>query len=191
MQSTLKPDHPTKPKQASGYRTQSECSRIDGFAFGKCPALKWTLGGHHYVQQGRVQEATRLRAENDQLRLKISRQRQAQLEKAGVQEPQVEAGVISNTTPTEISEAGRSGAPTAEISRVPGTEYRNEGQTTPIAALQTYAWACDRGDTATKIHLIRFDESVRRKAVAYMATPSEEARAPSNSPEAMAGGAAH
>ncbi|MEO6992017.1 MAG: hypothetical protein ABI273_00185 [Lacunisphaera sp.] len=107
------------------------------------------------------------------------------MEKAGVQAPQAEAGVISNTTPTEISEGGLPAAPTTEISRILGTEYRNEGQTTPIAALQTYAWACDHADTATIIHLIRFDELARRKAVAYMATLSAEAQGQLNSPEAM------
>src|SRR5947209_5516300 len=106
-----------------------------------------TLAGHHYVQQGRLKEATRLRAENDELRVKISQRRQTQLEKAGPPEPPAEAGLNSDTTArTEMSEAVRSTAPATEISRVPGTEYRNEGQATPIAALQTYAWACDHGD---------------------------------------------
>ena len=145
-----------------------------------------TLAGHHYVQQGRQQEATRLRAENDQLRWKISQQRRVQLEKAGVPEPPAEAGVISDTTPTEMSESRRRTAPAAEISRVPGTEYRKEGQTTPIAALQTFAWACDHGDTATMIQLIRFDDVARRKAVDYIATLPKELQTQWNSPEAMA-----
>src|SRR5664279_1128537 len=81
-----------------------------------------TLAAHHHVQQGRLQEATRLRADNDQLRWMISQQRRAQSEKAGAAEPPAEAGVISDNTPTVMSGRGRRTTPTAEISRVPGTE---------------------------------------------------------------------
>ncbi len=88
----------------------------------------------------RWEEAERLRAENDQMRVLVSQRHEAWLKQA---------------------------------QRVRGTEYRNEGQATPLSALQTYAWACDHGDVALMERLLVFDGAARRKAELYF----EERRA--------------
>jgi hypothetical protein len=55
--------------------------------------------------------------------------------------------------------------------------YRNEGNATPLATLQTFAWACDRGDTETVGRLLHIDPAARPKAEAFMAALPESARA--------------
>lgn len=65
-------------------------------------------------------------------------------------------------------------------------DYRNEGQATPLATLQTFAWACDHGETATIVKLLYFDKEAREKAAAFMASLPEHTRAQWKSPEEMA-----
>jgi hypothetical protein len=69
---------------------------------------------------------------------------------------------------------------------VAANDYRNEGNATPRATLQTFAWACDQGDVATLARLIRFDEAARERALAFMAAMPPEVRARWSSPEDMA-----
>ena len=65
-------------------------------------------------------------------------------------------------------------------------DYRNAGNATPQATLQTFAWACDQGDVATVMRLIHFDEAARVRAQAFMAELPEDARRRWPTPEAMA-----
>jgi hypothetical protein len=52
--------------------------------------------------------------------------------------------------------------------------YFNAGQATPIATLQTMAWACDQGDVGTMARLFIFDDEARPRANAiYTAMPTE------------------
>lgn len=64
--------------------------------------------------------------------------------------------------------------------------YRNQGQATPVATLQTFAWACDEGDVAALAKLITFDGDSRARAAAYLAQLPESQRAKWASPEELA-----
>lgn len=75
--------------------------------------------------------------------------------------------------------------PTATLES-PSTAYRDAGQETPIATLQTVAWACDRGDTTRLAALLHFDPAAREKAEAYLQNLPAETRAQWASPEQMA-----
>ena len=145
-----------------------------------------TASAQYYVQQERLREAARLRAENDRLHRRIIQQTQTRLEKSGVTRPPTEVAAMSDQSRPVKSETGRLKTPTAEVSFIPLTEYRDEGQATPIAAFQTYAWACDHGDTARMIRLIRFDEAAQQKAVAYVTLLKTRVQTQWDSPEAMA-----
>lgn len=145
-----------------------------------------TLGGHHHVRQGRLQEADHLRTENDRMRFEASRQHQAGA-------PRVEAGSGKGTpaslTPGQSARAVAADVPVDQSvagSRVPGAEYRNEGQATPVAAMQTLAWSCDQGDAARMERLIHFDEAARPKAEAFFDSLPPQVRAQWATPEAMA-----
>jgi len=145
-------------------------------------AVLVTIGGHHHVQQGRLQEARRLRAENDRLRMEVNQRRQTPSIKG------VDAGAGTGVGALDVAK----GKETSRVdhakmdARVPGTEYRNEGQATPVAAMQSLAWACDRGDAVLMESMIYFDESARPKARDYLAALPERVRAQWTTPEAMA-----
>ena len=69
-------------------------------------------------------------------------------------------------------------APAASIPTEKSAEYyRNEGNATPLATLQTFAWACDRGDIETVGRLLHIDAAARPKAEAFMAALPVSARA--------------
>lgn len=68
----------------------------------------------------------------------------------------------------------------------PPSDYRFEGQATPGAALQTFAWACDRGDTALMEKLITFESRAREKAAAYVTSLPAQARGQSANVETLA-----
>lgn len=112
-----------------------------------------STGWFYRERAERLQEAERLRAENDQLRVLISQRHEAWLKQA---------------------------------QRVRGTEYRNEGQGTPLSALQTYAWACDHGDVALMESLLVFDAAARKKAERYFEALPAASRAQWASLDALA-----
>jgi hypothetical protein len=113
-------------------------------------------------------EAARLRSANDRLLFLAHKNWQQQIRPA-------------------VNAPGRSpGNRAAAGSPAPPRRYRNEGQATPLSALQTFAWACDRGDTATVTKLLCFEGGGRAKAEAFMATLPEKTRSQWSSPEAMA-----
>jgi len=79
------------------------------------------------------------------------------------------AAIPANATPTTVA--------AAIPAQQPAEYYRNEGNATPQAALQTFAWACDRGDTETVNRLLHIDAGARPKAEAFMASLPEAGRA--------------
>ena len=64
--------------------------------------------------------------------------------------------------------------------------YRNDGQATPVATLQTFAWACDHGDVAALAKLLTFEGDGRAKVAAFVAQLPESQRAQWASPEELA-----
>ena len=136
-----------------------------------------TLGGHYRARQNLMRETSRLRAENDSLRFEASRRREALRAKIPASSDRQRAAVPSESGGTASSDTNKPG---------PGAEYRNEGQTTPVAALQTMAWASDRGDTGLMEKLVFFDRAAREKATAHLASLAPEVRAQWTSVEAMA-----
>jgi hypothetical protein len=141
--------------------------------------------GQFFARQDRQLEATRLRAENGQLRLRISQQRQAQLKQAESSGPRA-------TTAPRAEASQSSGAPIDAAERAPSKlsqllkpAYRNAGQATPVAAMQTLAWACDRGDMEMMEKLQVFDPAAREKAMQFYPALPPEIRAQWATPEAM------
>ncbi len=126
-----------------------------------------------------------MRAENVQLRLKISRQHQGQLAQAE------SAGQRAITGPGAESKQP-AGAPIAasekvstKLSQPLKPTYRNAGQATPVAAMQTLAWACDRGDMEVMEKLQVFDPAARDKAMPHFSALPPEIRAQWATIEAM------
>jgi hypothetical protein len=149
-------------------------------------AMVLTSGWQYHVQQQRRDGAARLRTENDQLRLQVSQRYESQLGQS--QAPGVAKG-LSAASP------GRSVQPEVTEKRLasngpatPGAadEYRNEGMTTPLATLQTLAWACDHADAALMEKLLVYDEDARQKALEHIAAQSAENRSKLPSLEAGA-----
>ncbi|HEX2862327.1 MAG TPA: hypothetical protein VHN79_11835, partial [Lacunisphaera sp.] len=142
--------------------------------------------GQFFARQDRQQEATRLRAENGVLRSKISRrQEQDQLRPAvspgpGVMtDPAVEGGQPAGAL-TDASEG-----PPSKLSQLLKPTYRNAGLATPVAAMQTLAWACDRGNMEVMEKLQIFDPAAREKAMPHFLALPPEIRAQWATPEAM------
>ena len=130
-----------------------------------------TGGWLHLANLRRVQEAAHLRYENDHMRFEASQRRSAHF-------PVVPLNAHGTTAPVP---PGAPATPAASAG-----DYRNEGQATPQATLQTIAWACDHGDTEKVAQLLHFESAGRAKAASYMATLPEPARASWHSPEEMA-----
>src|SRR5688572_3664814 len=103
-----------------------------------------TSGWRYHDRQQRRDEAARLRTENDQLLLQANQRHESQLAQSlppgGAKELPVappERNVQPEVTEKELTSNGRATPAGA------ADEYRNEGMTTPLATLQTLAWACD------------------------------------------------
>lgn len=116
-----------------------------------------TAGGLYYLQQQRGREAASLRRQNNAMRVQLNQRWQSRKPDAA----------------PDATVAGQAATPRANPLPAPGRgpvdNYRNEGQASPRAALQTLAWACDRGDAETVGRMIYFDESARRKLEVYLA----------------------
>ncbi len=123
-------------------------------------AVVVTAGALYLRHGARQREAHALRWENDRLRREVS----ARLE---------------GKAPTlEKDSAAAAAAPNAVVAAPRGAEYyRNEGNATPQAALQTLAWACDRGDVEAVARLLFIEPAARPKAEAFWASLPAEARA--------------
>lgn len=126
-------------------------------------AIIVTGGGLGLVQHRRAAELDHLRYANARLRTEIH-QRTAAATAVARAEP-IAVGV---TSPAESSTLV---GPTQPLER-----YFDEGQATPRAALQTLAWAGDRGDAERLRALIRLDPEARPMAEAYWASLSSQVR---------------
>ena len=133
-----------------------------------------TVGGLAFVSHRRELEAGGLRYANGQLRYQANLRRPSR------------ASAVTPTTQDVAVETAENGSPLRNTGAAAAGDYRNEGQATPLAALQTFAWACDRGDTVTVLKMLCFDAAGRTKSEAYMASLPPGARASWNSPEEMA-----
>lgn len=105
----------------------------------------------------RRQETVRLRAENE--RLRIVTKAAPGNRQHGATSPG-NAPRAAGETP-ELTRAATGATPERALSTA---NYRNEGQATPMAAMQTLAWACDHADMALMEQLLVFDADAREKA---------------------------
>ena len=64
--------------------------------------------------------------------------------------------------------------------------FRNEGQSTPRAALQTFVWACDQGDVETVAQMLFFAPEDRQQAEVFFAQRPEKVRGQWKSVDEMA-----
>jgi hypothetical protein len=124
-----------------------------------------TLGVLHHLRSAELSELGQLRYLNAKMQYQAYQREQADL-----------ATAIPETPPSRAVSA----APQSPVG------YLNEGQSTPQAAVQTFAWACERGDTAAVTVLIHLDQDQRRQAESFMATLPEERRSRWHSVEEMA-----
>jgi hypothetical protein len=120
-----------------------------------------TAGGLYYFQQGRAREARQLRSHNSRMLLEANQR--------------VMARQPAAPTPT-LSGSVAAGSASTPVSRM-AEYYRNEGNATPLATLQTFAWACDRGDIETVQRLLFVEEAARPKVEAFVAALPESVRA--------------
>jgi hypothetical protein len=124
-----------------------------------------TAGTLYYVQRHRGREAASLRRQNNAMRVQINQRWHDRIPAAA----------------TEATAAGRETAAPADVApafrRSPVENYRNEGRATPLATLQTFAWACDRGDTDAVGRLLQLEPGARSRIEAFRATLPESARA--------------
>lgn len=122
-----------------------------------------TAGGLYYFHHGRVRELHRLQSQNNRMRLEAYQR--------SVSRP------AAVPQPTATAAAASAPAHAATSARKMAEYYRNEGNATPLATLQTFAWACDRGDTETVGRLLHIDTAARPKVEAYLASLPENVRA--------------
>lgn len=131
-------------------------------------------GWQYQGWQQRREEVARLRTENERLRLQVNARRDGQLGHGRARAGEQDVPVASSRRNVR---GGAMGQPGAEVL----DEYRNEGMASPLAALQTLAWACDRADAVLMEKLLVYDEDARRKILAHLAAQStgSSARMPS------------
>jgi hypothetical protein len=128
-----------------------------------------TAGALHYFHQGRTREFHRLQSQNNRMRLEAYQR--------SVGRSVAESPSVTSTQP--VASVGPAAVPSsaAPIVARMAEYYRNEGNATPMATLQTFAWACDRGDTDTVGRLLHIDAAARPKAEAIFASLPEKVRA--------------
>lgn len=124
-----------------------------------------TAGSLYYIQRHRGREAANLRRQNNAMRVQINQRWHERIPATAT----TETGAVRETS------APADNAPMP--GRSPVENYRNEGRATPLAALQTFAWACDRGDVDTVRQLLQLDPGARSQIAAFRATLPESARA--------------
>lgn len=125
-----------------------------------------TVAALFFLHQSRAREARSLRDENDRLRRTAFERLHPAL-------------AAPASAPATTAAAAPTPAPVDSTTRPPAPAplYRDEGRATPLAALQTLAWACDRGDDATVSRMLYFDPAAQKKAEAYFASLPADARA--------------
>jgi hypothetical protein len=120
-----------------------------------------TAGSFYHFHKKKVHEAAYLRYKNSEMAFQAYQRRHTETLTAPPA-PTVEKPPAPSSAPAQNQE--------------PRENYRNSGQTTPLATLQTLAWACDRGDAETVASMICFESSARTKAEAYLNSLPENAR---------------
>jgi len=110
-----------------------------------------------------------------------------QLNGALNREAVLKSRVLSNPTQSRLADlemkVREEMLSTTSSSSSVASSYRNAGQATPLAALETFMWASDRCDTTTLAKTIIFGGNGRQKAEAVLAALPEEARSQFSSPE--------
>ena len=149
-------------------------------------AVVVALGSQYFARLERDQEIARLRHENAQLRIAINQPESSRPPMQGgtVQSAASNPGDASlevNARPVDdrLMHAG-------ESRRWPVRTYHHAGQATPMATLQTMAWACDQGDVGTMAGLFIIDDEARPKANAIYTAMADGLRAEWTSVEALA-----
>lgn len=127
-----------------------------------------TAGGLHLWQQKRFREVRTLKSQNDRLRLQANQR--VRSHPPATPPPGPASPVLDAAGSAPVS------SPPVRVQRM-AEYYRNEGNATPLATLQTFAWACDRGDTGTVRRMLFIEEAARPKAEAFMAGLPENVRA--------------
>jgi len=119
-----------------------------------------TAGGLFYFHEGRAREARYLKSENSRLRM--------------------EAQQRAHAAPPAVAEAAstaKAASVSPSVATAPAPEYyREEGNATPLATLQTFAWATDKADVAYVLRLLYLDSAARTKAEAFWAALPKEAK---------------
>jgi hypothetical protein len=137
------------------------------------------------VHRARTQEFRQLRQANEHMRKDAFARWTSAHKASGVSGESTGASAAENAATLASGEkAGRAG--NADAAGEVASAYRFQGQATPVDALQSFAWACDRGDTALMQKLITFAGSARPKVEAYFATLPAEVRAQCPTIEALA-----
>lgn len=134
-----------------------------------------TAGAFYTVVRLRAREVAELRVRNRALAAEIvarsdQRAKATAEPRAAVVAPATAVGSTSNEGPGDAMPS----------------YYRNEGQATPVATLQTIAWACDRGDVETVATLLTFQGDGRAKVDEFLRTLPESTRAQWSTPELAA-----
>jgi len=132
-----------------------------------------TAGGLWCFHHARVREAGALKSQNHRLRLE-ARQRASAL-------PPTPAAGVPIATAAPAAAAPVTPAPAA-------SNYRDEGNATPLATLQTFAWATDQADVEGVLRLLYLDPAARVKAEAFWAALPEKAKGQWKTVDEMAAG---
>ena len=125
-------------------------------------------------------EMTTLQREHDRLqRLQREAEESTRRERAAVELARARKAlaVPSPTVPREALSALTLGE------WLPTSAWKNRGQATPLATVETALWAAAGGDIATLKDTLQLDDSVRAKADAILARLPESSRAIYPSPE--------
>jgi hypothetical protein len=143
-------------------------SRIRSSILAALAAAGVTTGCLYLLNQPGNREAGALRLEIADLRSRAVEHDRTRAVAAAVSS--VSAPAPAPAVPVAVA------APASMAAPAPMPIYRDEGRATARAALQTFAWACDRGDQATVQAMITFDDVARVKATQMFAAIPPGAR---------------
>lgn len=146
-------------------------------------AMLAASGWQLHQRQARADEAGRLREENDRLRLEANQRLETRRAALQGRSPKITSAAFVEV---DTHSSGTSASGAASAKRDSAGNYRNEGQSTPHAALPTFAWACDQGDEELMQKLLVFDDIARKKIEAHFAGLPPNARPTGVSLEALA-----
>lgn len=131
-------------------------------------------------------EMDRLRNENSRMQAILSERGQPEKRTSDLVRPDPHNGAAPAREAIPSAETKVRPAPPRSERAWPVRRYFNAGQATPVDALQTMAWACDQGDTATMARLFIIDDEARASANAVFAAIPVDLRKEWNSLESFA-----